>query len=276
MKKILLLALTMLMAVQLFAQNVTATGTVKDDKGNVLAGVSVAEDGVTNSTLTDIDGNFQLPLSSKNVIVITMKGYEKKEVVVGPDGKVPDIVMQKNIKRVNNGCKAGLDYVIPQYEMKDDIELDFEPTHSINGGFYIDINLSRTFSFEFGAQLFYKHLESKDYPIKINSTSLHIPIVCCKWRPGDKKKQFIILFGHGVELAMIKEIHGDSYYKTVFTNDNFSNIMYAVHFGVGYELKCGLGFLATAKINFSFKEENDITETYGFIGGALTYRFDKR
>lgn len=278
MKNILLLTFAMLLSLQLFAQNITVTGVVKDADGNVIVGATVTEKGTTNSTLTFLDGTFQLQLVSGNEITITMSGYEKQTVEVGPDGKVPDIVLQKNINRVNVGLKGGLDYVIPNYEMADgqnnNIELDFEPTHSVNAGFYMDINLSRTFAFEFGAQLFYKHMESKDAPVEVRITSLHIPIACCKWRPGDKKKQFIILLGHGVELTLQKEIlvNGSTYKDT----DDFSNIMYALHFGFGYELKCGIGFLATAKVNLPFKEKNDITEEYYSVGGALTYRFGKR
>ncbi|MBO7440089.1 MAG: carboxypeptidase-like regulatory domain-containing protein [Bacteroidales bacterium] len=274
MKKILLLALTMLMAVQLFAQKITATGTVKDIEGKVLVGVSVAEDGVTNSTLTDIDGNFQLPLSSKNVIVITMKGYEKKEVVVGPDGKVPDIILQKKIQRVHFGVKGGAQCVFVTDYKIDDLDWKTKPDVGYNGGAYMDLNLSRTFAFEFGLQWYLKKFKLDDISCEVNLNTLHISIVTCKWRPGDRKKQFFILLGHGVEVTLQREV-ADNYSNFISHDfhDNTANVSYAECFGVGYELRCGLGVMVTGKINLPF---DDKMATFGDVGAALTYRFGKR
>lgn len=283
MKRLFTLMLTLLFAAQLYGQNIVATGTVKDAKGQILAGVSVTEDGLTNSTLTDIDGNFQLPLSSKNVIVITMKGYEKKKVEVGPDGKLPDIILQKEIPRVHFGVKFGAQYgIVTDYKLVDDtyekgyMDVMTKPAIGFNGGAYMDLNLSRTFAFEFGLQWYLKKFEFDDYWGEVNLNTLHISIVTCKWRPGDGKKQFFLLLGHGVELTLQKEVKIDDYgiqYKSHDVLDNTADVAYAGYYGVGYELRCGLGVMFSGKINLPF---GDAKATFGDLGISLSYRFGKR
>lgn len=110
MKRLFMLVLTLLFAAQLYGQNIVATGTIKDSDGVILVGVSVEEKGVTNSTLTDADGNFRLSLSTGRVLVVKMKGYETQEVEIGDDGKVPDIILSKTKKRFRVGVMAGVDY----------------------------------------------------------------------------------------------------------------------------------------------------------------------
>ena len=45
-----------LFTTQSFAQNITITGTVKDQSGEPLIGVNVMEKGTTNGSITDMDG----------------------------------------------------------------------------------------------------------------------------------------------------------------------------------------------------------------------------
>ena len=49
-----------------FAQQQTVTGTVYDESGLPLIGVSVQEKGTSNGAITDMDGNFTVKLSSEN------------------------------------------------------------------------------------------------------------------------------------------------------------------------------------------------------------------
>lgn len=46
-----------------FAQQQTVTGTVYDESGLPLIGVSVQEKGTSNGAITDIDGKFSVKLS---------------------------------------------------------------------------------------------------------------------------------------------------------------------------------------------------------------------
>ena len=57
------------------AQNVTVKGLVKDDAGEPLALVSVAELGTTNGTVTDLDGNYSISVPSNATLQFSFMGY---------------------------------------------------------------------------------------------------------------------------------------------------------------------------------------------------------
>lgn len=57
------------------AQNVTVKGQVKDDAGEPLALVSIAEDGTTNGTVTDLDGNYSISVPSNATLKFSFMGY---------------------------------------------------------------------------------------------------------------------------------------------------------------------------------------------------------
>jgi TonB-linked SusC/RagA family outer membrane protein len=82
MLKTMLLCFFVVMAHNLFAQDVV-TGTVKDDTGQVLPGVSVVVKGTNTGTVTDINGNFNLSASSTATLVFSFVGMAPQEVVVG-------------------------------------------------------------------------------------------------------------------------------------------------------------------------------------------------
>lgn len=78
-----LLPFLFLFSSSLFAQNVRVGGTVKDDKGNKLSGVSVKIKGATGGTTTDTSGMFSLSVpSDHSVLVVSSVGYIDKEVTV--------------------------------------------------------------------------------------------------------------------------------------------------------------------------------------------------
>ncbi len=59
-------------------------GSVKDAKGESLAFASVAEKGTTSGTTTDVNGNFELSVSSAEAtIVVSFIGYQKQEIPLG-------------------------------------------------------------------------------------------------------------------------------------------------------------------------------------------------
>lgn len=61
----------------------TVTGQVTDEKGEPLIGVSILIKGTSKGTVTDIDGNFKLPVNNKNaVLVFSYIGYTAQEVNV--------------------------------------------------------------------------------------------------------------------------------------------------------------------------------------------------
>ena len=57
------------------AQNVTVKGQVKDDAGEPLALVSIAEPGTSNGTVTDLDGNYSISIASNGTLQFSFMGY---------------------------------------------------------------------------------------------------------------------------------------------------------------------------------------------------------
>jgi len=65
-------------------QGVTISGKISDSDGNPLPGVNIIEKGTNNGTVTDLDGNFTLTVSSKeSVITFSYIGYITEEIRVG-------------------------------------------------------------------------------------------------------------------------------------------------------------------------------------------------
>ena len=58
------------------------TGTVKDQKGNALAGVSVIVKGTKKGTSTAADGSFNIEANTGDVLEFSMVGYRKKSITI--------------------------------------------------------------------------------------------------------------------------------------------------------------------------------------------------
>ncbi len=65
-------------------QTITVKGTIKDIKGYPLPGVNVVEQGTTNGTVTDLDGNYSIDISSPGAILsFSYVGYLTEDIEVG-------------------------------------------------------------------------------------------------------------------------------------------------------------------------------------------------
>lgn len=72
-----LLALFLTFSSVAYAQEGSVTGRISDEKGEMLIGVTVQEKGTSNGTVTDIDGQYTLKLSSESpVLLISYIGYK--------------------------------------------------------------------------------------------------------------------------------------------------------------------------------------------------------
>ncbi|MFA6361047.1 MAG: carboxypeptidase-like regulatory domain-containing protein, partial [Dysgonamonadaceae bacterium] len=85
MKNFFLLCVALLMSFQLIAQQRRVSGTVLDSKDkSAMIGANIMEKGTLNGTITDINGNFSLNVTSSNsILVVSSIGYKTLEVVVG-------------------------------------------------------------------------------------------------------------------------------------------------------------------------------------------------
>ncbi len=78
-----LIILLLLASTSVFAQRVTITGTVADEKGAPLPGSTVQLKGTTTGGLTDLNGKFSLEVPGPNsTLVFSFVGYVPKEVQV--------------------------------------------------------------------------------------------------------------------------------------------------------------------------------------------------
>ena len=75
MKRLLFAFIAVLVSVSALAQTVDVKGTVFDENGWPLTGAYVLQQGTSNGTLTDLDGNFELKAPKGSVLEVTFMGY---------------------------------------------------------------------------------------------------------------------------------------------------------------------------------------------------------
>ena len=86
-----------------YALGQTVSGTVTDaDDGSGIPGVNILEKGTANGTITDLDGNFSLSVSSGATLVFSYVGYLSQEIVVGSQTNisvslVPDVTQLSEV-----------------------------------------------------------------------------------------------------------------------------------------------------------------------------------
>lgn len=81
----------------LSAQNVTVKGTVKDEAGEPLIGVSILEKGTANGVVTDFDGNYTLSVKRDAILDFSYIGYSQQSIKV--DGKTTiNVVLKEDTK----------------------------------------------------------------------------------------------------------------------------------------------------------------------------------
>ena len=96
-RKLLLWLFGLLLTVQMYAQNRTISGTVKDAKGEALIGVNVTGKGTTIGTVTDIEGKYSLELPKEvSALVFSYVGYTTLEKVI--TAKTIDAVLNEEGK----------------------------------------------------------------------------------------------------------------------------------------------------------------------------------
>ncbi len=66
-----------------FAQNVNITGTVTDEGGDPLIGVTILVKGTTSGALTDLDGKYSISANSGDVLIFSYTGQKTEERTVG-------------------------------------------------------------------------------------------------------------------------------------------------------------------------------------------------
>ena len=79
-------------------QTRSISGTVSDVSGNPMAGVTVVVKGTSNGTVTDLNGAYQLQVSSTaKYLVFSFIGYEKKEVKIKSSNRINVVLTPSNL-----------------------------------------------------------------------------------------------------------------------------------------------------------------------------------
>ena len=102
-----LLLLLLTCSVTVWAQGSSVTDRVSDEKGELLIGVSVQEKGTTNGTITDMNGQYTLKLSTGNpILLISYIGYKPQEVKVAKQ-KIVDVVLVEDVSSLDEVVVVG-------------------------------------------------------------------------------------------------------------------------------------------------------------------------
>ena len=94
LRTIFTLLFGVMLSINAYAQEITVTGTVKDQTGEPVIGVNVIVKGTTVGTITNIDGEFTLKAKMNDVLVASFIGYATQEVPV--TSKTLTITLKEN------------------------------------------------------------------------------------------------------------------------------------------------------------------------------------
>lgn len=95
----LLCCLLLLVSSSLFAQQISVKGTVQDEFGEPLPGVSISVKGTTSGTITDMNGKFTINAKKGNTLIFSYLGYQSVDKTV-TDTTI-DVVMKESSVQVN-------------------------------------------------------------------------------------------------------------------------------------------------------------------------------
>lgn len=88
---------------QLHAQ---ITGTVRDNTGQGLVGVTIQAVGENNGTVTDLDGNYSLNVSKAVVLEFSYVGYRTQKINI-EGRKIIDVILEEDVKTLNEVVVVG-------------------------------------------------------------------------------------------------------------------------------------------------------------------------
>ena len=84
MKRFFFIVFSLLLSLQVLAQEVTIQGTVKSaEDGSPLPGVSILLKGTTTGTVTDLNGTYSISVPTTGTLVFSYVGFKTQEILVG-------------------------------------------------------------------------------------------------------------------------------------------------------------------------------------------------
>lgn len=88
------------------AMEVTVTGTVLDQNGNPIPGVTVSIPGTGIGTATDMDGKYTITVPEESTLVFSFIGFQSQSMVVG-DQSIIDVTLKEDISSLDEVVVVG-------------------------------------------------------------------------------------------------------------------------------------------------------------------------
>jgi len=82
------------------------SGTIKDETGATVPGVTIAVKGTPTATVTDASGTFTIHATTNDILVISFIGYQTQQILVGNQTKL-SIALQTDTKGLNEVIVTG-------------------------------------------------------------------------------------------------------------------------------------------------------------------------
>ncbi|RYE21843.1 MAG: SusC/RagA family TonB-linked outer membrane protein, partial [Sphingobacteriaceae bacterium] len=105
-KKITFLLMLILGYISTYAQNTTVRGTVKDQQGAPLPGVSVLLKGTTIATATGLDGTYSISVPATGTLTFTFIGFATQDRAIANQTTI-DVSLQESVKSLNEVVVVG-------------------------------------------------------------------------------------------------------------------------------------------------------------------------
>ncbi|MEQ6166130.1 TonB-dependent receptor [Ekhidna sp. MALMAid0563] len=101
----LILVLVLCTSALSVAQN-TVSGTVVDERGEGIPGVTVLEKGTANGAITNVDGSYTVSVGENAVLVFTFVGFVPQEITVG-DRSTIDVTLSEDLEELEEVVVIG-------------------------------------------------------------------------------------------------------------------------------------------------------------------------
>ena len=88
-------------------EQVTIKGTIKNENGEPLPGVTVLVKGTKNGTYSDFDGKYSIVTKTGAVLVFSYIGYKNREILVGEDRNVINVDMAPDVESLKQVVVTG-------------------------------------------------------------------------------------------------------------------------------------------------------------------------
>ena len=106
MRLLICLFLFSLLPFTAFGQGRNITGTVTDESGETLPGVTIVIEGTTRGVTTDMDGKFSITASPEDVLVVSFVGMTTENVRVGTQAVI-NIVLKPTVSEIESVVVVG-------------------------------------------------------------------------------------------------------------------------------------------------------------------------